>query len=152
MTSTLGEIRALLRSPLPWGKRVGVSAVRETYTRSTRTDDTRTAMQVTVRLFAGLKERFGPQLEEGFEADAITIAVLCERLAQTRPDLAQHLPGLAVAINQEYVRDFETPIREGDEVALISPISGGSEADGTPHFLVTPDVLDARALRDLVRT
>ncbi len=109
-------------------------------------------MQVTVRLFAGLKDRFGPKLEEGFEADEITVAALCERLAQTRPDLAQHLPGLAVAVNQEYVRDFETPIREGDEVALISPISGGAEPGQAPHFLVTPDVLDARALRDLVRT
>ena len=108
-------------------------------------------MQVTVRLFAGLKERFGPQLEEGFEADAITVAELCSRIATTRPDLAPHLPSLAVAINQEYVRDFETRIREGDEVALISPISGGA-GDDPPHFRVTPDVLDAHALRDLVRT
>ena len=109
-------------------------------------------MQVTVRLFAGLKERFGPQFEEGFEADAITVTELCSRIATTRPDLAPHLPTLAVAINQEYVRDFETHIREGDEVALISPISGGAGAGDVPHFLVTPDVLDARALSDLVRT
>ena len=109
-------------------------------------------MQVTVRLFAGLKERFGPELREGFNEDAIPVDELLERVIEMYPALGEYLPSLAIAVNREYVQDSKQLIREGDEVALISPISGGAEAGEVPHFLVTPAPLDARAVRDVVRT
>jgi molybdopterin synthase catalytic subunit len=77
------------------------------------------------------------------------------RLGERHPELGPHLECAAVAVNEEYVRDGETRIHEGDAVALIPPVSGGADevdADACPHFLVTDAALDRDALRDLVRT
>jgi molybdopterin synthase catalytic subunit len=119
-------------------------------------------MQVTVRLFAGLRELMGNELEEGFEGDAVTVSQLRLRLGERYPQLIPHLECAAVAVNEEYVRDASTPIHEGDTVALIPPVSGGAEEQSPPvsggaeeptaRFLVTAEVLDRDALRDLVRT
>jgi molybdopterin synthase catalytic subunit/sulfur carrier protein ThiS len=46
--------------------------------------------------------------------------------------------GLAYAINREYV-DSEHPLTDGDELAIIPPVSGGS-------FLLTEEPLDVRAV------
>ena len=113
----------------------------------------RDAVRVKIRLFAGLREVAGGDLEERFEGDAVTVADLYVRLEQSQPKLGPYLPGLAIAINEEYILDDTEQLRDGDEVALIPPISGGATARGeTPHVLVTAEPLDARALRDLVRT
>ena len=75
-------------------------------------------MRVTVRLFAGLRERAGRaylELEEVASIDDVW----------PRLDLGDEPPGLLYAVNREYVeRDHE--LSDGDEVALIPPVSGGS--------------------------
>ena len=112
-------------------------------------------MHVTIRLFAGLRDVVGGDLDETFEGDSITVAQLNLRLAESQPKLEPYLAGLAVAVNEEYILDDDAELHDGDEVALIPPISGGAESGGreeTPHVLVTSDELDPRALRDLVRT
>jgi MoaE-MoaD fusion protein len=107
-------------------------------------------MQVKVRLFAGLRELLGSELEERFEGDSVTVSELRLRLGERHPEFVSHLECAAVAVNEEYVRDANVPIRDGDTVALIPPVSGGAEP--YPHFLVTADELDRDALRHLVRT
>lgn len=110
-------------------------------------------MQITIRLFAQLRDLLGSELYEEFDHDAIRVADLREQLAATRPELRPYLEHLAIAINEEYCIDPETLIREGDEVALIQPISGGAaDAAELPAFLVTDAELDRNALRNLVRT
>jgi molybdopterin synthase catalytic subunit/molybdopterin converting factor small subunit len=73
---------------------------------------------VTVRLFAGLRERAGWAQRE---LDAVTrVADVWAAL-----DLGDEPPGLLYAVNKEYApRDRE--LADGDEVALIPPVSGGS--------------------------
>ena len=39
---------------------------------------------------------------------------------------------IAVAVNREYAR-LETMLQEGDEVALLPPVSGGSEQTNPPR-------------------
>jgi molybdopterin synthase catalytic subunit len=112
-------------------------------------------VRVNVRLFAGLRQLVGGDLEEHFEADTITVAELTRRLAESQPALKPHFEVLAIAVNQEYCTDRAQRLRDGDEVALIQPISGGAPEDGahaTPHYLVTSAALDAPALRALVLT
>ena len=106
-------------------------------------------MQINVKLFAGLKDIVGGDLEESFEGTEVTVAQLTQQLATSHPKLEPYLTGLAVAVNEEYILGDSELLHDGDEVALIPPISGGSE---TPHYLVTADELDPKALRDLVRS
>ena len=107
-------------------------------------------MRVKIRLFAGLRDVAGSELEERFDGDSVTVAELQRRLRQSRPELGPYLSGLAIAVNEEYIVDDQQSLHDCDEVALIPPISGG--ADAIPHFLVTPRELDPRPLRELVRT
>ena len=107
-------------------------------------------MRVKIRLFAGLRDVAGSELEERFDGDSVTVAELQRRLRQSRPELCPYLSTLAIAVNEEYIVDDQQLLHDCDEVALIPPISGG--ADAVPHFLVTPRELDPRSLRELVRT
>ena len=86
-------------------------------------------MRVTVRLFAGLRERAGWSQKE---IDADTVADVWGLL-----DLGNEPDGLLYAVNREYAPP-ETQLSEGDVVALIPPVSGGA-------FLLTeePVSLDA---------
>ena len=85
---------------------------------------------VTVRLFAGLRERAG---KGRLELDGVA------RVADVWPALAlgEEPGGMLYAVNREYA-GTEHELRDGDEVALIPPVSGGA-------FLVTPAPLDLAA-------
>ena len=75
-------------------------------------------MRVTVRLFAGLRERAGVSRLE--LEDVARAGDVWERLS-----LGDEPGGLLYAVNREYVeRSHE--LRDGDEVALIPPVSGGA--------------------------
>ena len=82
-------------------------------------------MEVTVRLFAMLRERAGSpeltlELPDG--------ARVCDALAELH-GLAEDLP-LVMAVNREYA-DEQRVLDPGDELALIPPVSGG-EARAAP--------------------
>jgi MoaE-MoaD fusion protein len=81
-------------------------------------------MQVTVRLFAVLRDRAGASqvtldLSQSPSVDDVKRAV-----AQRYPQLEDLLSKTAVAVNRAYEVP-ETQIHEGDEIALIPPVSGG---------------------------
>ena len=74
-------------------------------------------MKVRVRLFAGLRERAGWSERE---IDASSVGDVWAALG-----LGEEPAGLLYAVNQEYAkRDRE--LSDGDEVALIPPVSGGA--------------------------
>ena len=94
-------------------------------------------MRVKVRLFAGLRERAGWGERE---VDGIT------RVEDVWPVLGLGVEpeGLLYAVNKEYAqRDHE--LTEGDEVAVIPPVSGGS-------FRLSADPLSLDAVVDEVRS
>jgi len=101
---------------------------------------------VSVRLFAVLRERAGRDRIELDLADGATVADALGAL-QSRDELAGTLDrlGVVMAVNRQYART-DHPLREGDEVALIPPVSGGA---GDVHTRVTdqPLSLDAVARR-----
>ncbi|MCL6521283.1 MAG: molybdenum cofactor biosynthesis protein MoaE [Firmicutes bacterium] len=83
---------------------------------------------MAVRLFAGAAEAAGSRQLEVELAAGSTAGQLLDRLLGEYPGLARFGPSLLVAVNRRYA-GRETPLAEGDEVALIPPVSGGS-ADG----------------------
>jgi MoaE-MoaD fusion protein len=74
-------------------------------------------VRVTVRLFAGLRERAGWSQKE---IDADTVADVWSKLG-----LGDEPDGLLYAVNKEYAPK-DTALAEGDTVALIPPVSGGA--------------------------
>jgi molybdopterin synthase catalytic subunit len=83
----------------------------------------RISIRVHVRLFASYREAAGTSRLDRSLAAGATVADLLEALASQIPAL-QRAPGM-VAVNQTYVPPA-TRLEDGDEVALIPPVSGGS--------------------------
>jgi molybdopterin converting factor subunit 1 len=101
-------------------------------------------MEVTVRLFAMLRERAGtPELTLELPDGARVGDALAEL-----HDLADGLP-LVMAVNREYA-DEERVLDPGDELALIPPVSGG-EARAAPWVRVSSEPLSLDALAERVR-
>jgi MoaE-MoaD fusion protein len=74
-------------------------------------------VHVTVKVFAGLRERAGWRVRELDVGP--TVGDVWEALG-----LGEEPAGLLYAVNQEYA-DRDRPLADGDEVALIPPVSGG---------------------------
>ena len=87
-------------------------------------------MRVSVRLFAGLRERAGWSERE---IDAATLADVWPALGLG----GDEPPGLLYAVNKQYA-SRDTALADGDEVALIPPVSGGA-------FLLSEEPLDPNA-------
>jgi molybdopterin converting factor small subunit len=81
-------------------------------------------MKVTIKLFAILKDRAGAgELSLELPIGA-TAGYAAETLARKYPDLAKYLPSSGYAVNREYVPPTSL-LHDGDELALIPPVSGG---------------------------
>ena len=87
-------------------------------------------MPISVRLFAGLRERAGTGRVE--LEDVACIADVWPALG-----LGDEPPGLLYALNRRYVERSQE-LHDGDEVALIPPVSGGA-------FLLSEEPLDLAA-------
>jgi molybdopterin synthase catalytic subunit len=81
-------------------------------------------MQVKLLFFATLKDIVGVrQLQVDMPAGA-TVGDLLTHLEAAYPRMKDYRPVVLTAVNEEYV-DQRTPIRDGDEVAIFPPVSGG---------------------------
>ena len=60
-------------------------------------------------------------------ARASTARDAFERVLALYPELRRFRSSLLVAVNQEYARDLEVVLKDGDEIALFPPVSGGSD-------------------------
>lgn len=79
-------------------------------------------MRVRVLYFGMLRERFGKGEESVEFADGVTVADVLNVYRVHGP--AFTWDSIAVAVNREYAR-AETVLQDGDEVALLPPVSGG---------------------------
>jgi MoaE-MoaD fusion protein len=102
-------------------------------------------MRVSVRLFAGLRERAGTDRLEVELPDDARVADVLAAMAST-PVGALRDRECVVAVNREYASADE-PVRAGDEVALVPPVSVGAPI----HVRVTGEALDLAALAAAVR-
>ena len=106
------------------------------------------AIAVRVRFFARLREQAGTEHETVELPAGTTLAGIYEILRRRHPTLGSDREGVRVALNQEFV-DWTAQAADGDELALIPPVSGGAQHVGI-LFELTTEPLDARRLEAAV--
>jgi molybdopterin converting factor subunit 1 len=82
-------------------------------------------MHVRLKLFALLRDRAGAS---DFALDlprGTTAGGALDYVAKQFPSIANLLPKAAIAVNLDYAQ-ADRPLSEGDELALIPPVSGGA--------------------------
>ncbi|HEX9996508.1 MAG TPA: molybdenum cofactor biosynthesis protein MoaE [Abditibacterium sp.] len=84
-------------------------------------------MKLPVQLFASLKDAAKTSNIEVEIAKNVSVAQLLETVARDFPALEKWLPHVRVAVNEEYATNDQI-IHAGDDIALIPPVSGGSDA------------------------
>ncbi len=93
-------------------------------------------MRVRVLFFGVLKDLAGKTSEWIELPDGALVRDVLEHYAAQAPRLKESLAALAVAVNQHYA-GAEAKLKSDDEVALLPPVSGGSEG-GTPSPSASP--------------
>ncbi len=109
-------IKPVFSLPFKW---TYFAAARKAYIRARIT-----VLRVTVKLFAAYREKAGASelildLPSGAHLESLVQEVL-----YMYPTIASNASTVVAAINQEYA-DHTQELRDGDEVALIPPVSGG---------------------------
>jgi molybdopterin converting factor subunit 1 len=102
---------------------------------------------VVIRHFAVVREIVGRPEETRSLPEGATAADVLEALATDHPELARLGRTAMIMINHDYATG-STALHDGDEIAFIPPVSGGS---GVRSFRVTPEPLEARATEAIVR-
>ncbi len=107
-------------------------------------------MKAKVRFFARLAELTGKRETELELGEGLSVAEAFSVLCQRFPELADQAESLMYAVNAEYVT-ADHPLRAGDELALIPPVSGGGPEPVEGLFEVTAEPLDPHRLTNAVR-
>jgi MoaE-MoaD fusion protein len=104
-------------------------------------------MRIELRYFAVLREMLG-RAEEGREVeDGSTVGDVFGLLEREEPRLGPLRGSILLMVNQEYATP-DAALRDGDEVALIPPVSGG--AGQARLFRVQEEPVDARMVEAVV--
>ena len=83
------------------------------------------AVTITVKLFALLRDRAGTSEVELQLADNARVRDAADAIGRQVPGIAAMLARVAFAVNQQYV-PVDTQLHDGDELAVIPPVSGGA--------------------------
>jgi molybdopterin converting factor subunit 1 len=79
---------------------------------------------VQVMLFASHREVFGEPRVKLSVPEGTSVEAVYEELALLQPRMLELRPFTTFAVNREVV-DSSTVVHDGDEVALLQPVSGG---------------------------
>jgi len=99
---------------------------------------------ITLRHFAVIRETVGAEIETRAVPDGTTAADIAATLSAEYPRIAGLLRTSPVMVNAAYA-DLEKPLDEGDEIAFIPPVAGGSGNGGRYAVAETPLIADAVA-------
>ena len=102
-------------------------------------------MNVNVRLFARYRELAGASiLSLDVPAKSTAIEVF-DQVAERYPDMRPMRQSTLMAVDSEFIQPG-TELREGEELALMPPVSGGSSTNGESLIRVQEDPLDLAEL------
>ncbi|MBI4219941.1 MAG: molybdopterin converting factor subunit 1 [Chloroflexi bacterium] len=107
-------------------------------------------VKIKVLFFAGLRERAGTNSTVIDLPAGATVAAAIEQAQSKTPRAWRATTRLMAAVNQEYVPTTHQ-LREGDELALIPPVSGGAVEARSDVIVITEEPLDPKRFADAVR-
>jgi len=100
-------------------------------------------MRVVVRYFAVVRERLGREQDELELAAGATVGAALDALVVRHAAIGPLRPYLQVAVNQT-MASANHPLADGDELALIPPVAGGSDSRRRAHVVADrPPSVDA---------
>jgi molybdopterin synthase catalytic subunit/molybdopterin converting factor small subunit len=104
-------------------------------------------MRLRLLLFASLREAVGKKevlLEMGGEC---SLREVVARAEQELPEIAKYRGRLLVTLNEEHV-SLDALVRDGDEIALLPPVGGGSDRPWVQESPLSMDALLAEVQGD----
>jgi len=108
-------------------------------------------MRVRVLFFGPLKDLAGASSEVADLPDGSDLRAALEHYQARLPRLRDLTRNIVIARNQEFA-DLSTPLAEGDEIAFLPPVSGGSAADPLEitcagnYFALTRHAIDPKTI------
>jgi MoaE-MoaD fusion protein len=108
-------------------------------------------MRVRVLFFGILKDTAGHSAEDSEFPAGTDLHAVFEAYSARYPRLREMAGSIVIARNHEFA-DRSTPVQEGDEIAFLPPVSGGSGGDlvemhpAGHKFALTRQFIDARAV------
>jgi len=114
-------------------------------------------MRVRVLLFGMLKDIAGKSSDSMDLPEQASVRDVLARYECSIPRFKESLPSLAFAVNQQYAKP-ETTLHDGDELALLPPVSGGRDdlirteapARKSHHTSIVRERIDAQAIRSAI--
>ncbi len=107
-------------------------------------------MRVRV-LYLGILKEFSGQESEWIQVDeGSSVSDVWSKLGERLPRLAQYQRSVATAVNHSYA-PATTVLREGDELALLPPVSGGAEPALASRVSIVREPIDTAAVAANVR-
>ena len=103
-------------------------------------------MQVTVKFFATYRELAGTRETKVRLSDRATVRDLLDSVYAKHPQLKGHGDAMLLAVNHEFA-DPAATLQDGDEVALMPPVSGGAG----PIVEIQGEAIDVGSVVDSVR-
>ncbi len=101
-------------------------------------------VSVSVLFFAYLRELVGARMLNVELSPGSTVDDLWAKLVSTYPDLGAHVSSVVRSVNLEYAAGMQE-LHDGDEVALLPPVSGGTVY---PACWITDQPLDPAGITD----
>jgi molybdopterin synthase catalytic subunit len=112
-------------------------------------------MRVSVLYFGVLCEIAGREQEHLDLPESATLGDLYSQLQQRLPALSSFRRSIAMSINSEYA-PADATLHDGDEVALLPPVSGGNSESVLPdsttaHASIVRDTIDTSATLQAIK-
>jgi MoaE-MoaD fusion protein len=102
-------------------------------------------MQVRVLFFGVLKDILSREKDAVDLPDKASVSLLLDHYRPLAPNLSHIWSALAIAVNENYV-PLTHLLSDGDEVAILPPVSGGSEPAPVSHIAIVRDPIEPEAL------
>ena len=100
-------------------------------------------MRIRVLFFGVLRDVTGLR-EDSINVPAGSLASsVFDHYAAQFPKLGEMSRSIVLAVNQKFLRAHCIPLQDGDELAMLPPVSGGSSPN---YFALTRETIDAAAL------